>query len=91
MLNAKDASTQLTRAFSGRWARGIQNEFMKRMDAKGIYIPYYTLQNQLMSLIRAYAQKNNIKDFIALWTGQAAGNSKRASTEEIIKGLIAML
>ncbi|RFZ92476.1 nitronate monooxygenase [Mucilaginibacter conchicola] len=91
VLNAKDTSTQLTRAFSGRWARGIQNEFMKRMDAKGISIPYYTIQNQLMSLIRAYAQKNNLKDFIALWAGQAAGNSKRASTEEIIKGLIAML
>jgi len=91
VLNAKDTSTQLTRAFSGRWARGIQNEFMKRIDAKGLNTPYYTVQNQLMSLVRAHAQKNNIKDFVALWAGQAAGNSKRGTTEEIIKALIGML
>lgn len=91
VLNAKDTSTALTRAFSGRWARGIQNEFMKRMDAKGISIPYYTIQNQLMSLIRAHAQKNNIKDFIALWAGQSAGNAKRGTTEAIVKSLIEML
>lgn len=91
VLNAQDSSTALTRAFSGRWARGIQNEFMARMDAKGLSIPYYTIQNQLMSQVRAYAQKNNIRDFIALWAGQAAGKSRRVSTEEIITGLIGML
>lgn len=91
VLNATDTSTVLTRAFSGRWARGIQNEFMRRMDAKGISIPYYTIQNQLMSLIRAHAQKNNLPDFIALWAGQAAGKSKLGTTQEIIGSLINML
>ncbi|OOQ61495.1 NAD(P)H-dependent flavin oxidoreductase [Mucilaginibacter pedocola] len=91
VLSATDASTALTRAFSGRWARGIQNEFMARMEASGLSIPYYTIQNQLMSGIRAYAQQHSIKDFIALWAGQAAGKSKRACTYQIITELIAML
>lgn len=91
ILNAKDTSTALTRAFSGRWARGIQNEFMKRMDAKNPPIPYYTIQNQLMSLIRQHAQKNNIKDFIALWAGQSAGNGVRGTSHDIVTALINML
>ncbi|MBE9584541.1 nitronate monooxygenase [Mucilaginibacter sp. JRF] len=91
VLNSTDTSTALTRAFSGKWARGIQNEFMQRMQASGLPIPYYTIQNQLMSSIRAHAQKHNIKDFIALWAGQSAGKSVRASTHQIITALINML
>jgi len=91
ILGARDTSTALTRAFSGRWARGIQNTFMQRMDEKCITIPYYTFQNQLMSLVRAYAQKHNVKDFIALWAGQSAGKSVRASSHEIVMRLIDML
>jgi len=91
LLGAQDTSTTLTRAFSGRWARGIQNTFMQRMNEKGISIPYYTFQNQLMSLVRAYAQKHNIKDFIALWAGQSAGKSVRATSLEIIIRLIGLI
>lgn len=91
ILHAKDTSTTLTRAFSGRWARGIKNEFMQRMEAKSISIPYYTFQNQLMTPVRLHAQKNNIKDFVALWAGQSAGKSVRGTTHQIITGLIDML
>jgi len=91
VLHAHDTSTTLTQAFSGRWARGIQNEFMRRMDRKGLNIPYYTIQNQLMSGIRAYAQKNDIPDFVALWAGQSAGKSTGGSTHEIIARFISML
>ena len=91
LLNAKDTSTALTRTFSGRWARGIQNTFMQRMTEKGISIPYYTFQNQLMSMVRAHAQKHNIQDFIALWAGQSAGRSERGTSREIITRLIGML
>lgn len=91
VLNAHDTSTVLTQAFSGRWARGIENEFMRRMDAKGIKIPYYTVQNQLMGSIRAYAQKNNLPDFVAMWAGQSAGKSGRAASRDITTKLISML
>ena len=91
VLSATDTPTALTRAFSGRWARGIQNEFMRRMEAKSLAIPHYTIQNQLMAPVRAYAQKHNIKDFIALWAGQNAGKSVRGSAKEIIEGLIGEL
>ena len=91
VLAASDTATVLTRAFSGRWARGIRNGFIQRIDEKDITIPYYTFQNQLLSGIRAYAQKNNIKDLIALWAGQSAGMSTRRSTHQIITKLVAEL
>ena len=91
VLHAQDTSTVLTRAFSGKWARGIQNEFMQRMEAKNLSIPYYTLQNQLMSLVRSHAHTHQIKDFIALWAGQSAGKSTRGSTHQIITSLIDMI
>ncbi|GAB2684837.1 nitronate monooxygenase [Mucilaginibacter koreensis] len=89
--SSHDTSTVITRAFSGRWARGIQNGFMQRMDKAGISIPYYTIQNQLMSSIRNYAQKEGLIDFIAMWAGQSAGKAVRASTHEIITQLIQQL
>ncbi len=91
VLKAADTSTVLTRTFSGKWARGIQNQFMRRLNATGVSIPYYTHQNQLMSPIRTYAQQHQLTDFMAMWAGQAAGKSRRASTQEIVEGLIRML
>lgn len=64
---------------------------MQRMEAKGISIPYYTFQNQLMSLVRSHAQKHSIEDFIALWAGQSAGKSARGTSHQIITGLIGMI
>lgn len=91
VLAAQDNSTVLTKTFSGRWARGIENEFMRAVQASNLTIPYYTYQNALTSAMRQYAQQHNIKDFIAMWAGQAAGNSKRGNTEQIVSRLIADL
>jgi nitronate monooxygenase len=88
VLNSKDTDTILTQAFSGRWARGLKNGFMQLMNAQHISIPYYTIQNQLMAPIRGYAQQQGMTDFIAMWAGQSAGKAVRASTSEIMKGLV---
>lgn len=88
VLNATDASTKLTRAFTGRWARGISNEFMHKVESSGLTLPYYTIQNQLTAAIRTYAQQNGVTELIALWAGQSAGKSEAATTQEIIKKLI---
>jgi nitronate monooxygenase len=91
ILNAADTSTVITKAFSGRWARGIENGFMREMAASGLDIPDYTMQNQLMAPIRTYAQQNNIQDLIAMWAGQSAGKGSRESASQIINTLISYL
>jgi nitronate monooxygenase len=86
-----DTSTALTKAFSGRWARGIRNGFMERIDQSGLPIPYYTYQNSLTAAMRAYGQQHNLGEFISLWAGQSACRSQMGRAGDIFLSLIAKL
>lgn len=82
-----DTSTWLTQSFSGRWARGIKNEFMK--NTRGMYIPDYPIQNQLMRGMRNLAKAHDDYQYTSLWAGQNARFAKRGTTKAIMKKLIA--
>lgn len=78
---APDDPTRLTRAFSGRYARGLENRFMREMRAVEEEVPAYPVQNRLTQPLRAAAEKAGDKDFMSLWAGQAvklAGPGKSA-------------
>jgi nitronate monooxygenase len=68
---AGDDTTRLTRAFSGRHARGIENAFMRRLRPVEDEIPAYPVQNRLTQPLRAAAAKAGDADTINLWAGQA--------------------
>jgi nitronate monooxygenase len=87
LLNAKQDNTVLTRAFSGKLARGINNKFIKRMQIHEKHILDYPIQNALTRTMRKIAEKNNCIDFMALWAGQAAHLSKAIPAAELIKKL----
>ena len=76
LRGAADTSTRTTRAFSGRPARGIVNDFMRRMAAHESELPAYPVQNALTTEIRQAAGKANRMEFVSLWAGQAAGLSR---------------
>lgn len=76
LRSADDTSTRTTRAFSGRPARGIANDYMRRMAAHEAELPAYPIQNALTAEIRQAAAKANRMEFISLWAGQAAGLSR---------------
>jgi len=73
---AADTSTRTSRAFTGRPARGIVNEYTTRMAAHEQQFPAYPVQNALTTEIRKAAGAANRLDFISLWAGQAAGMSR---------------
>jgi nitronate monooxygenase len=85
---AKDTDTALTRAISGRWARGIRNEMMHEIEQAGIPIPPYPLQNSLTTKLRKLAQQNNDSEYTSLWVGQAAGKTPLMHTNEVFRNLI---
>jgi nitronate monooxygenase len=72
LKGAKDTDTILTKAFSGRWARGIRNEIINKIEQSGISIPPYPWQNSLTAKFRQLAQKNNDAAYTSLWAGQSA-------------------
>jgi nitronate monooxygenase len=79
------APTKLTRAFSGRRARGIVNRFMREHDHEA---PVgYPEIHYLTVPIRAAARETGDADGINLWAGQAYPLARELSAGEIIEQL----
>ena len=68
-LLSGEGSTRLTRSFSGRYARGIENGFMRRMAAVEAQVPPYPIQNALTGSIRAAAAKSGDTENMSMWAG----------------------
>lgn len=88
LREAKDTDTVLTKAFSGRWARGIRNELMQAIEASGMEIPPYPLQNTLTTMLRKQAQQHNDADYTNLWAGQSAGGTHFDTSKEVFLNLV---
>lgn len=88
ILNAKDEDTVLTRAFSGKWARGIQNKFTIEMQEDEVEILMYPVQNTLTQSIRKASSSQNNTDFMSLWSGQSPTLAKNETVEALIQRII---
>lgn len=88
ILAAGDNDTRITRAFSGRPARGIANRFMQTVDAggEGAILPF-PLQNQLTRPMRTAAGKAGDAAFLSLWAGQGTRMSRRLGTAQLMAEL----
>jgi nitronate monooxygenase len=84
---ATDSPTVLTRAFSGRLARGIVNRWHREHgDAAP---PAYPEVHHLTSPLRAQGRSAGDPDLINLWAGQAHRLAEERSAEEITRLLVA--
>ncbi|MNE28610.1 Nitronate monooxygenase [compost metagenome] len=88
ILAAGDDSTRLTRAFSGRLARGIANDFMRRLAAAEDEVPAYPVQNALTGDIRQAAVRQGRSEYLSLWAGQAAGMARTLPAGELVRTLM---
>lgn len=79
--------TKLTRAFSGRLARGIENRFMREMGAQPDAILPFPAQNAFTRDIRAASAKNNSDEFLSLWSGTGQGQLWTGSVAGLIQNL----
>jgi nitronate monooxygenase len=78
-------STRLTRAFSGRYARGLENRFVRDMRAVQEEVPAYPVQNRLTQAMRAAADKAGDPELMSLWAGQAVKLAKPGQAGEMVK------
>ena len=79
--------SRVTRAFSGRPARGIENAFMREADAIAADILPYPLQNALTRPMRTAGGKAGNTDMLSLWAGQGAPLARRETTADLVAGL----
>jgi nitronate monooxygenase len=64
---ATERDTRVTRAFSGRPARGVVNRFMREAEDASLPFP---LQNGLTRPMRTAAAAAGRADLLSLWAGQ---------------------
>lgn len=88
LLASHEDETELTCAYSGKAARGIQTEFMKNMKECPSPIPEYPVQNALTQDIRRQAAKNNNPEYMSLWAGQGLRMTTDHSAEAIIQQIV---
>jgi nitronate monooxygenase len=84
----QQTTTTVTRAFSGKPARGLTNRFIDEMGALEAALPDYPIQNAWTKDIRAAAGRAARTEFMSLWAGQAAGMARDVSAGELIERLI---
>jgi nitronate monooxygenase len=82
-----DADTALTRAFSGRTARGLVNRFLREHGAAAPSA--YPEVHHLTSPLRAAARERGDADGINLWAGQAYALAQDAAAAEIVRRVAA--
>jgi nitronate monooxygenase len=80
-----DADTALTRAFSGRTARGIVNRFLR--EHSGDAPAAYPEVHHLTAPVRAAARERGDADALNLWAGQAYPLSAEQAAGELVRRL----
>jgi nitronate monooxygenase len=79
----------LTRAFSGRLARGLENRWTREFAARTGPLPPFPLLSWFTSQLRPAALAADAAELISLWGGQIAPNLKHRSAAALMASLIA--
>lgn len=70
LAKAREDQTTVTRAFSGRMARGLRNEFIEKWNAAGLTHLPYPWQNAFTQPMRRAAAAAKQSGLLSLWAGQ---------------------
>jgi nitronate monooxygenase len=88
ILNAREDTTVITRAFSGRPARGLANEFIARLAGRDNIILPYPIQNALTRSMRTAAAKHGDAGYLSLWAGQGVARARALPAAELMRCLV---
>jgi nitronate monooxygenase len=88
LLEAGKDTTVITRAFTGRPARGIANTFIAMVAGKEHAILPFRQQNDLTRPMRNAAGQQGLTDFISLWAGQGVARSRAMPAGELVRTLV---
>lgn len=87
LLQAREDRTALTRAFSGRPARGIVNAFLQEAEESGAIAPF-PAQNALTRPMRTAAAKAGDTERLSLWAGQGLRLARRMRAADLMRVLV---
>jgi nitronate monooxygenase len=88
ILAAKQDTTVMTSAFSGRPARGLKNAFIASLDHRKDQILPYPLQNALTRPMRTAAGQQGVADYLSLWAGQGVARACSMPAGDLVASLL---
>jgi nitronate monooxygenase len=88
LMQHKAEYTGLTKAFTGRLARGINNRMMSELNQKGAEILPYPLQRILVRDLSIAAEAAGQTDLMPLWAGQSASLSTCTEVSVFLNSLV---
>lgn len=89
LLTAQGQPTRLTRGLTGRYARGIENAFMREMEAVQKEVPAYPVQNALTGSIRSAAAAQANPELMSLWAGTGVARARGMPAAQLVQTLVA--
>jgi nitronate monooxygenase len=89
ILTARTDSTVITRAFSGRPARGLMNTFITKLKGQEKIILPFPLQNALTRPMRSAAAQLGEPGYLSLFVGQGVTRARAMPAAELVQRLVA--
>jgi len=87
LLAGEASPTRLTRAFSGRLARGMINVLMTSLEESGARLAPYPLQGWLTAQLKSAALEQGREDLLVMWSGQAAPLVRHRNVADLMRSL----
>jgi nitronate monooxygenase len=87
LFSDASSKTVLTRAFSGRLARGVENRFSREAASRTELAPF-PIQSWLLSKLRPAAIAAGRTDLVSLWGGQISPNLRHRQAAALLRSLI---
>jgi nitronate monooxygenase len=87
ILDARADETAVTRAFSGRPARGIRNHLMTAIERADDSILPYPWQNAATRQLRSAAGRAGISDYLSLWAGRNVARARELPAGQLVAAL----
>lgn len=88
LFQEQSKDTALTRAFTGRLARGIANRFAKEMKSRSTELATYPAQGWAVAPLRAAALAQERTDLVNFWAGQSASLTRHRKADELFASLV---
>lgn len=91
ILKSKETDTVVTNVFSGKNARGINNQFVKELNEYQGDIPDYPIQNQLTAQIRKAAVQQGESELTHIWSGQSPRLAEKQKAADLIERMVSRI
>lgn len=83
--------TTLTRAFTGRLARGLCNRWTDELTERKAELPPFPITSWFMSKLRPAAVAAGRTDLVSLWAGQIAPDLHHHTATDVMRSLLSAL